>query len=67
MGCDAVGRERLIVSNGWKYFTLNYGRKGGKIKQRRTTRTQYAALVSGNKLGAIETISECLYSGQCDI
>lgn len=33
MGCDAVGRERLIVSNGWKYFTSTYGRrKGRKIK-----------------------------------
>lgn len=32
MGCAAVGRECLIVSNGWKYFTVNYGRKGRKIK-----------------------------------
>lgn len=30
MGCNAVGRVRLIVSNGWKYFSLNYCRKEGK-------------------------------------
>lgn len=28
----AVGRESLIVSNGWKYFAVNYGRKGGKTE-----------------------------------
>lgn len=67
MGCDAVGRECLIVSNGWKYFTLNYGRKGGKIKQRCTTRTQYAVIVSGNKWGTIESISVWIYSAQGDI
>lgn len=32
VGCDAVGRECLIVSNGWKYFTLKYGRKRGENK-----------------------------------
>lgn len=40
---------------------------GGGVKQRRTTWTQYAALVSGNKWGTIETISVCIYSGQGDI
>lgn len=48
-------------------FHFELWEKRGKIKQRGTTRTQYAALVSGNKWGTIGTISVCIYSGLADI
>lgn len=62
------GGKRVPNCVKWlEVFHFELWEKRGKIKQRRTTRTQYAALVSGNKLGTIETISVCIYSGQGDI
>lgn len=44
-----AGRGSLIVSNGWKYFAVNYGRKGGKMEADTDT---CVVLVSGNKRAA---------------